>query len=364
MNILMIVRATFFSSPGGDTVQVNSTAKYLRLLGVQVDVLVTTEVINYSNYDLIHFFNIIRPDDILPHIFKSGLPYVVSTIFVDYGEYEKQNRTGLIGVLAGIVDSDRLEYIKTLARFVKNGDRIKSMYYLINGHARSIKYIAKNAAILLPNSHSEYKRFIISYGQGNRYIKVPNAIDVSTFDNSVLPNEAFRDHIICVGRIEGRKNQLNLLLALKETNYKVTIIGRPSPNHLSYYNRCLEIIESNENFKIVEHVDHVELSSIYQAARVHILPSWFETTGLSSLEAAYMDCNIVVTKKGDTEEYFNEMAHYCDPDNLESIRLAVDDAFNSAVNQELKKKIREEFIWEKAAEETLKAYKQTINTNQ
>ena len=48
----------------------------------------------------------------------------MSTIFVDYGEYEKQNRTGLIGILAGIIDSDRLEYIKTLARFVKNGDRI------------------------------------------------------------------------------------------------------------------------------------------------------------------------------------------------------------------------------------------------
>jgi glycosyltransferase involved in cell wall biosynthesis len=66
---------------------------------------------------------------------------------------------------------------------------------------------------------------------------------------------------------------------------------------------------------------------------VHVLASWFETTGLVSLEAAMMDCNVVVTKKGDTVEYFSDMAYYCEPDDINSIRNAIEKAYNNPVIQ-------------------------------
>jgi glycosyltransferase involved in cell wall biosynthesis len=360
MKVLMIARETLNTSPGGDTIQINSTATYLRCLGVEVDIYIGDAAIDYSNYDIMHFFNIIRPDDIVPHILKSNLPFVVSTIFVDYSEYEK-NRGGVLGLLANIFSSDKIEYIKAIARFFKNGDTINSKYYLFNGHRASIKYVANKANLLLPNSHSEYNRFVEKYHSTTPYLKIPNAIDKFTFTNTISPNEDFKNHVLSVGRIEGRKNQLNLIKALKGTDLFLTIIGKPSPNHIAYYNECVKLIEENDNMQLIDHIDHKQLASIFKAAKVHVLPSWFETTGLSSLEAAIMDCNIVVTPKGDTEEYFKDFAYYCQPDDILSIKNAVLKAYNKPTNDSLKELILKEYVWEQTAEQTLKAYYFVLN---
>jgi len=356
----MIARRTLHSSPGGDTIQIVSTAKYLKLLDIEVDIFIGDGEVDYSKYDIMHFFNIIRPDDILPHIFKSKLPYVVSTIFVDFSEYEK-NRKGVLGLLANIISSDNLEYLKAIGRFLKNGDKISSKYYLFKGHRASIKYIARKAKLLLPNSHSEYLRFVKKYKIESPYFKIPNAIDNSVFSKDISPNKAFENHVISVGRIEGRKNQLNLIKALKETDLFLTIIGQSSPNHIAYYNECVKIINESDNMQLIDHMDHIQLASIFKAAKVHVLPSWFETTGLSSLEAAIMDCNIVVSQKGDTKEYFQDLAYYCEPEDIISIKNAVLKAFNTPNESSLKQLILEQYVWEKTAEQTLKAYNSILN---
>src|ERR1700741_502747 len=99
MKIAFITRSTLHSVPGGDTEQVLQTAKFLKELGVEVELFLTTEKINYSQYDLIHVFNITRPADILYHISKTNKPVVVSTILVDYTEFDMQHRKGLPGLV-------------------------------------------------------------------------------------------------------------------------------------------------------------------------------------------------------------------------------------------------------------------------
>jgi len=81
-----------------------------------------------------------------------------------------------------------------------------------------------------------------------------------------------------------------------------------------------------------------------------------ETPGLSSLEAAAMGKNIVVTTKGDTYDYFEDYAFYCEPDDIESIKKAITKAYDGPVNPKLKQKILEKYTWEQTAIETLKAY--------
>ena len=68
MKVLFISRATLFKDKGGDTVQLVNTADQLKELGVEVDIKLGDRRIDYEQYDLIHFFNIIRPADILYHI--------------------------------------------------------------------------------------------------------------------------------------------------------------------------------------------------------------------------------------------------------------------------------------------------------
>ncbi|OEK06185.1 hypothetical protein A8C32_18870 [Flavivirga aquatica] len=360
MKVLMVSRSTLYSSPGGDTIQIKETANFLRKLKVCVDIKLTNELINYDDYDLIHFFNIIRPNDILYHIKKAKKPFVVSTIYVDYTEYEHKNRGGLMGLISKIFSPDQIEYIKTIARAIINNEKIYDLEYIFRGHKNSIKKVIEKSRMLLPNSKSEMDRIVKSYGLEANYRVVPNAVNPLLFDNlnekRIESNE--RSGVICVGRVEGRKNQLNLIKALNDTNYNLYIIGNPSPNNIKYYEKCKEV--AKENVIFINHLSQNELIKYYKKAKVHILPSWFETTGLTSLEAAYLGCNIVVTDKGDTLEYFKDFANYCEPDDIDSIKKAVKLAYSKKNNDKFVKYIEENYTWQKTAEITKKAYLESI----
>ena len=99
----------------------------------------------------------------------------------------------------------------------------------------------------------------------------------------------------------------------------------------------------------------------YRVAKVHVLASWMETTGLSSLEAGRAGCNLVITDKGDTREYFGDMAFYCDPGSEASIRDAVLRAHAVPVCTALSDRIKDQFNWRKAAEVTMDAYLQVLS---
>jgi glycosyltransferase involved in cell wall biosynthesis len=354
MRVAFISRATLFSSPGGDTKQLEETAAGLRNMGVVVDVYLTNQEIDYSKYDLLHFFNSIRPADIIHHVRKSKKPYVVSTIFVEYGTVKEEGRQGLVGTIKKMLPESTFEYIKTVARAVKNGEKIVSKEYLWWGHNSSIMYVARNAKMLLPNSKSEYNRFVNKYKVNTPYHVVPNGINTTSIEKQYPENVEYKNAILCMGRIESRKNQLKLIRALNNTQYKLYIHGKPSPNNMAYFEQCQK--EAASNVHIGGHLEEQMLYTAYANAKVHVLPSYFETTGLSSLEAAVMGCNIVVTDKGDTRDYFEDDAWYCDPDSVESIKQAVDAAYNAPYSETFKQRILAEFTWKRAAEETYKAY--------
>jgi len=164
--------------------------------------------------------------------------------------------------------------------------------------------------------------------------------------------------VLCVGRIEGIKNQLNLVKALNGTKYQLLLIGAASVNHKNYYKLCRETAAANVKF--IDNLPQEELIGYYKKAKVHVLPSWFETTGLSSLEAAAMGCNIVITDKGDTKEYFKDWAYYCDPASPASIFEAVERASNENFKDSLRTKIFSEYTWPEAAKKTLEAYQEII----
>ena len=147
IKVLMITRPNLYSVRGGDTIQIMKTAEYLKKLGVEVDIY-TEGTINYTNYNLLHFFNVIDPEDILGHLYKSKLPYVLSPIYVDYREYDKYHRNDLIGKLSKIYSRDAVEYFKTLAKFILKGEKVSSWRFFLKGHRASVIHILKNAEIL------------------------------------------------------------------------------------------------------------------------------------------------------------------------------------------------------------------------
>lgn len=357
LRIAFISRPTLFTVRGGDTIQMERTAKELRAKGVSVDILTGNTPVEYSNYDILHFFNLIRPANILGHLKNSRLPFVISPVYVDYSIYEKGNKAGLRGRLMTVLSKWSMEYVKVIGRYFLNKEPIGSVEYLLRGHKSSMQYILSKSAHILPNSFSEIQRLQKEFLIRSPYTVVPNAIDPDCFSKQV---EVERDDnlIVCVARIEGSKNQLNLIRALKNTGFRLILIGKAAPNHQQYLSACKA--EADDTVEFLGELPHEAIQGYYHRAHIHAMPSWFETTGLSSLEAAYCGCKVVMGSNGDEKEYFGDQAFYCNPASPESIREAILKAAQTPHRDTLQEKIDKNFTWQKAAEKTLEAY-QTLS---
>jgi glycosyltransferase involved in cell wall biosynthesis len=357
MKIAFITRSTLYSVKGGDTFQLINTARELKLLGIDVDIKLTNQPVQYEQYDLLHFFNIVRPADIVCHINRSGKPFVVSPNLVNYYEFDQTYRKGVAGFLFRCLPQYSIEYVKTIARWVQGNDVLMTTSYLWKGHKESIRQIIQRAARVLPNSKLEYDQLSEFGIPLPAYTLVPNGIDPALF---VANNRQPKDPglVLCVARIEGLKNQLNLIKALNNTRYRLVIIGNAAPNQLSYYYECRQQAAANISF--IDQQPQEALAAWYQKAGIHILPSWFETCGLSTLEAAAMDCRVVITDKGYTREYFGDEAVYCDPASPQSIFSAVEKAASTPATDALKQKILAQYTWQQAASQTATAYKHVL----
>lgn len=362
MKVLFQSRTTLFDAPGGDTIQVLKTREHLKRMGLDVEISTETEP-PLSGYDVVHLFNLGRPQELYlqaRNARRKGRKVVLSPIYVDYREYEQQVRTGITGRAARLLKPGQIEYLKVLARAAKNREIGKgTLAVLCRGFRRAQQSILDMADVLLPNSRSELGRMTrdLPAAGEKRFVVVPNAVDRSIFGTVGQEHAATqpeRDQVLCVARIEELKNQLNLVRAMAGLPWQLVIIGPPARNHGWYWERIKA--EAGPNVSLLGGMEHGQLPRFYRRARVHVLASWMETTGLSSLEAGAMGCNLVITDKGDTREYFDDQAFYCDPGSVESIRAAIIRAYAAPLDAGLRERILRDCTWERAAERTREGY--------
>lgn len=367
MKVLFQTRTNLFDAPGGDMVQMLKTKEFLEKQGVQVDISLEFEP-DLKDYDLVHLFNLMEPQDIYLQMInakRQNKKIALSTIYGLYTEFERKARGGFFQKLANFLSPYQIGYIKVVIKhFFEKRFHKGVIDMLFKGYYGLMKEIVDNTGVFLPNSISEMERVAREFKiKNHKFVVIPNAIDKSVFsDENVNPVNKFSEYencIVCAARIEGRKSTLNLVRAVNKTPYKLILVGKESQNQKKYVEQVHK--EANENVIFLGAISHNDLKDLYRVAKVHALVSWMETPGLSSLEAAAMGCNIVVTKKGDTYDYFEDYAFYCEPDDVTSIKNAIEKAFSTPFNPKLKEKILNEYIWEKTAEETIKGYKKLLN---
>ena len=371
MRVLMQSRVTLFSVRGGDTTQVLKTAEALRALGVVCEISTELQP-DLSNWDLVHVFNLTRPQDVYLqacNAVRQDKPVALSTIYAPSSEYDRFAREGVVGLACRVLSPNAFEYAKVLARAIVNGEwHDGTRTVLKHGYRNLQDKLIRMSSVLLPNSHSEMRRVLRDFpsASGSRVVVVPNAVDESNahLEEEALPAqlERFRGAILCVAGIGHLKNQLRLVRALRGVDFPLVLVGQPSPNALRYYQEIKR--ECGPNVYFVGQVKHEEVRHYYRVAKVHVLASWMETTGLSSLEAGLAGCNLVITDKGDTREYFGDMAFYCDPGSEVSIREAVLKAYTAPVCTALQDRIRSKFNWRKTAEATMDAYLQILSARE
>ncbi len=370
MKVLMQSRSNFYSLRGGDTMQLEKTKAELEKLGVEVDISLDYTP-NLSGYDLVHLSNVTRIHETylqMQNAVKQNKPVVLSTIFWPMEEFEQAGQTGIRKMMNKHLHIDSIERIKAIARMIKDKSarNIASKNLLTVGYTRMQQYVIDHADVFLPNAEEEMRQVERTFCIKNKeYVVVPNGIDGDIAAEklaAVIPEKfrVYKDAVICVGRIETRKNQLGLVKALDGTGLKLLLVGAVSGNQMGYYNEIRKYIDKNPGFTHIERIPNDELYQLYKVCKVSCLPSWLDTPGLVSLEAAAMGCNLAISPLGTTMEYFKDKANYCRPDDIAGIKEAVMKAYNSPKDPELQQMIFENYTWRQAAKATLCGYEKVL----
>lgn len=366
MKVLMQIRANAFTCPGGDTIQLQKTREALTAMGYDVDLSLDLRP-DLSQYDVVHLFNITRVQETyiqIQNAVKQKKHIVLSTIYWPNTEFEKlSGGTGLRGLLGKIFSIDQTESIKAFAKYLLMGNHDEGTKYLItHSYQKMQRYILENTEVFLPNAYEEMmqiKKHLKFSADDARIVVVPNAIDITavkTAEQRAAKYEKYKDWLVCVGRIDARKNQLKLLEALQNSDYNLLLIGKCSPGQKGYFKKVMKEIKGNPHIKYIEQLPNEELYQLYRVCKVSVLPSWFETPGLVSLEAASMGCNIVISDKGTTKDYFGKYAYYCNVMDAKSIRKQIDAAYNTPFDEALREKILKNYTWDMAAAATARGY--------
>ncbi len=320
MKVLFTARSSLFVQPGGDTQQVVQTAEELRKLGHAVDIKLRGEDFDGNAYDLIHFYNAGRPADInhlLPLLQK---PFVVSSIWVDYSEWESMQK-GFKGLLFKAFGDQGLEYFKTIARGLNGSDKFPNGQYILKGQKKSMKQLLQHAQVVIASSQSEKHRLDEHFGIAEKTEVIPLGLTEQMIGESTQNK---RKGVISVGRIEGLKNQLNLIKAANDADWQLKVIGKPAANQKAY-NRACQIAATN-NVTFEGWLNAENLREAYQSAKAMVLPSYFETFGLVALEALANGCNLVLSNRPDMNDIFKGKALFCNPNDPDDIRAKIDEA--------------------------------------
>jgi glycosyltransferase involved in cell wall biosynthesis len=353
MKILFYLRANHDQVKGGDLVQIHSTAKGLEALGVDIT-FSSDPRLDVSQYDVVHIFNSPRFQEtieFMENAHKHNVPVAFSTIF-----WSKED------LAIGIAESLKVR----VARSILGIKLSRALWRIIKRHQGQLdpqssfvleRRLFNESTILLPNSEGEMREIETTYEFKNLpYRVVRNAVDATMFKKK--PTGKRQPYVLSVGRIENRKNTLKLIEACHNRGLDLTLIGRLDAQD-PYAARCQSLIQTY-GFKHIPYIEPKDLIPYFYQAQVHAIASWYETPGLSSMEAACGGCAIVSTDLGSTTEYFKDLVYYCDPFSQHSIEEALNQAMNAQPDLALRDLIMKEYTWSGTAQDTLAAYKELI----
>lgn len=350
---------------GGPSVRVPRTQHEIQKIGVDTRYSHNLDGSVLSS-DIIHLFNIWTPlkaVQIARKVKTAGKTLIFSPIILDLSEAPLW-QVDLLHVFRNAVDAQDAGTMMQLAHGLA---KISSCQQTEPepGYIDALKEVATLADGLIFLSQHERQLFerLTGAPAGNSFL-VHNPVDAEHFadgDPSIF-REAYglNDYILCLARVEHRKNQLMLATALAGTGIQLVLAGH------NVDDEYLALIEQFGDANVL-HVPRLEpgsemLRSALAGARVFALPSWSEGAPLAALEAAAAGTRLVLSDRSGEREYFGDFARYCNPADVASIRTAMLEAWNEQSDPQRveaqKAHVRQNYSWQTYAHSTVDVYQQ------
>lgn len=134
--------------------------------------------------------------------------------------------------------------------------------------------------------------------------------------------------ILNVGTIESRKNLLNIVKAVHQTDIPLIVVGKKT----KFFRKVDSYILKNHLQKQVYFLDHVnvdELSAIYQLADIFVYPSLFEGFGIPVIEALFSGTPVITGNVSSLPEAGGENSLYINPESVADLKAKISFLWNS-----------------------------------
>ena len=235
---------------------------------------------------------------------------------------------------------------------------------LKNMHKETLKL----SDVVLVQTELEAEDLKNTYGCEIDWVKVPNGVGGQFIAEGVYENVVgAKDYILTIGRIEARKNQLSIIEAVEQMireqdlDFHLVFVGKKSGHHGEYVDKFDELVAKHNWITHIPYIPYEDIPGLYKYAKVCVSASWFETSGLTSLEALFMGTNVVAA--GDrAKEFLGDNASYCDPGDSLSIAKAIEVEY-SKQRPVIDDNMKNEFTWENAAKKTMEVYEKVLTND-
>ncbi len=173
------------------------------------------------------------------------------------------------------------------------------------------------------------------------------------------------DFILFVSTIEPRKNLPTLLRAFRRLrdHYKSPAMLAIAGNRgwlAEEVDHVLDELKLSDAVRLLGGVPNEELVYLYNAAKLFVLPSFYEGFGLPPLEAMACGTPVIVSKVSSLPEVVGDAGILVEPEDIEGLTVAM---WRALTDDNLRREMRAKglkraatFSWQRTARETLAVY--------
>lgn len=342
MRVLLMPYPGTWRIEGGHRTQQAETARALCRAGADA-IVGELGSVNPSEFDVVHFFGDPRP------LLRAGRPrsrLVVSPVHfpaaIELGQLPWRGGRGAV--------------LGTRLRHAARCGRHPLRRRLRKANFRARLQAVARADLIVTNSRAEAQLLAADARRPLPPVRIAHSgVDAGFFSGEAAVGRRLvgvERFVLCVGRVEPIKNQLSLALAMRAfPELRLVLVGSVLPGNEAYLEACRRAAPSLVH---VPQVERAELRHVYAAAAAHVLPSWFETTGLATMEAAAAGTPVVVGRSPCVEDYFGECAQLADPGNIDDLRAAIARALDGP--RDGARQVAARFSWDRTARELIDAY--------
>jgi len=227
------------------------------------------------------------------------------------------------------------------------------------------KLSVKLASKIIVPSKSTKKDLMKFYGVDEGKIKIVyHGVRIKNQELRIKNNnKSF--NVLFVGRLEKRKNIINLIKAFEIFknniqysifNIQLTLVGKAGFG-FEEIKKAIQESLYKDDIILKDYISETEKDELYKKADLFVLPSFYEGFGLPVLEAMSYGIPVICSDASSLPEVAGDAALLINPNNIEEIAEAMNEVFNDddLRSRMIKKGFEnvEKFSWEKCARETV-----------